>query len=248
MASGFLRRYAHLMIRCRKLTKIYDRTARRVVALDGVDLDVDAGERVALIGRSGSGKSSLLNLLAGLDRPTSGTIEVTGRSLERCSAAELAYYRRREIGIVFQAFRLVGHRTAFENVELPLLLDGIERSERRRRVGEALERVGLADRIGHRPDELSGGEQQRVALARAIVHRPRLLLADEPTGNLDPVTAERVLELFDGVAREGGTTLFVITHDPKVAARSSDRQLRLHEGRLQIDRDCSVPVDDAEER
>ncbi|HAN98059.1 MAG TPA: macrolide ABC transporter ATP-binding protein [Planctomycetaceae bacterium] len=236
------------MIRCRKLTKIYDRTSRRVVALDEVDLDVASGERVALVGRSGSGKSSLLNLLAGLDRPNSGTIEVNGRSLERCSASELAIYRRREIGIVFQAFRLVGHRTAFENVELPLLLDGIDRSERRRRVGEALERVGLEGRSGHRPDELSGGEQQRVALARAIVHRPRLLLADEPTGNLDPSTAERVLDLFDGVAREGNTTLFVITHDPKVAERSSDRLLRLHEGRLASEPDRSSRIRSAEER
>ena len=218
------------MIECHQVTKSYRRGNREVAALKGVDLQVAAGESVALLGRSGSGKSSLLNLMAGLDRPTSGQLKINGRELSRLSSRALSAYRRRDIGIVFQSFRLIPQRTALENVELPLTLDGVSRGERRRRATEALEQVGLRDRLGHRPEELSGGEQQRVALARAIVHRPPLLLADEPTGNLDAATAETVLALLNQLTSDGRMTLFVITHDAWVARSIARSTLHLADG------------------
>ena len=218
------------MIECHQITKSYRRGRREVAALKGVDLQVAAGESVALLGRSGSGKSSLLNLMAGLDRPTSGQLKINGRELSRLSSRALSAYRRRDIGIVFQSFRLIPQRTALENVELPLTLDGVSRGERRRRATEALEQVGLRDRLGHRPEELSGGEQQRVALARAIVHRPPLLLADEPTGNLDAATAETVLALLNQLTSDGRMTLFVITHDAWVARSIARSTLHLADG------------------
>ena len=218
------------MIECHQVTKSYRRGNREVAALKGVDLQVAAGESVALLGRSGSGKSSLLNLMAGLDRPTSGQLKINGRELSRLSSRALSAYRRRDIGIVFQSFRLIPQRTALENVELPLTLDGVSRGERRRRATEALEQVGLRDRLGHRPEELSGGEQQRVALARAIVHRPPLLLADEPTGNLDAATAETVLALLNQLTPDGRMTLFVITHDAWVSRSIARSTLHLADG------------------
>lgn len=236
------------MITCRALSKIYQQGTRRVVALDLVDLHVESQERVAILGRSGSGKSSLMNLLAGLDRPSNGSIEMNGRVLTSCNSRSLAKFRRHELGIVFQSFRLITHRTAFENVELPLVLGGVSRRERTSRVLEALEQVGLKDRAKHRPEELSGGEQQRVAIARAVVHRPSLLLADEPTGNLDFGTSSHVLELIEQIASQFKMTLLVITHDQHVANRLAQRTLRLSEGRIIHDsaRDGEfVPVESA---
>ena len=220
------------MINCQAISKVYQQGTRRIVALDGIDLRVQSSERVAVLGRSGSGKSSLLNLRAALDRPTSGTIEIDGLNLATCKSRALARFRRDKLGVVFQSFRLITHRTAFENVEFPMILRGVPRRERRIRVLAALEQVGLHERANHRPEELSGGEQQRVAIARAIVNQPRLLLADEPTGNLDSNTADQVLLLLERICNEAEMTLLVITHDETVAQRLAQRTLRLNDGRI----------------
>ena len=205
----------------------YQRGEEVVCALDGVSLEVAAGESIALVGASGSGKSTLLNLVSAVDRPTSGRVEVCGVELAAASEVQLLGLRRRCIGLVFQAFHLVPHLTAEENVALPLALDG--RSDPGR-VAELLRRVGLAHRRSHYPSELSGGEQQRTALARALVHRPRLLVADEPTGNLDSRTGAAVLELLAELRREEGAALLLATHDESVAA-AADRIVHLHDGK-----------------
>jgi predicted ABC-type transport system involved in lysophospholipase L1 biosynthesis ATPase subunit len=220
------------MIYAHALTKHFGGGTRPVVALDRLDLQIDAEDRVAILGRSGSGKTTLLNLLAGLDRPTSGQLTVAGHALESLTSAEMASYRRQSIGVIFQSFQLIPQRSAFQNVELPLLLDGVPRSERVRRVRDSLQRVGLSDRATHRPWQLSGGEQQRVAIARAIVGRPSLLLADEPTGNLDSKTADAISSLLLDVIAENKTTLVLITHDPMLAQRCANRVLRMVDGRL----------------
>lgn len=206
----------------------YQRGEEVVRALDGVSLEVAAGEAIALVGASGSGKSTLLNLVSAVDRPSSGRVEVCGIELATASEDELLGLRRRCIGLVFQAFHLVPHLTAEENVALPLALDG--RSDPAR-VAELLRRVGLVHRRSHYPSELSGGEQQRTALARALVHRPRLLVADEPTGNLDSRTGSAVLELLAELRREEGAALLLATHDESVAA-TADRIVHLHDGRI----------------
>jgi putative ABC transport system ATP-binding protein len=198
-----------------------------VRALDGVSMMVAAGESIALVGASGSGKSTLLNLVSAVDRPTSGRVEVCGVELATASENDLLGLRRRCIGFVFQAFHLVPHLTAEENVALPLALDGRSDPDR---VEELLRRVGLANRRTHYPSELSGGEQQRTALARALVHRPRLLVADEPTGNLDSRTGSAVLELLAELRREEGAALLLATHDESVAA-AADRIVHLHDGK-----------------
>lgn len=213
------------------LSKRYRIGNATVDALADVDLDVDAAEWVAIVGPSGSGKSTLLNLIGGLDRPTSGTISTGGRDLVALSSDELARYRRETVGFVFQAFRLLTHLTATENVALPLILAGADRITAEARAVGLLERVGLADRAAHRPPQLSAGEQQRVAVARALVNGPRLLLADEPTGNLDSAAAASLLDLLGSLRTPGGLTLVVATHDPDVAARA-DRVVRLRAGRL----------------
>jgi putative ABC transport system ATP-binding protein len=199
-----------------------------VHALREVSLAVHAGEWLALVGPSGCGKSTLLNLLSGVDQPSSGRAEVLGVDLARGNERERALLRRRSIGIVFQAFHLVPHLSVEENVALPLALD---RKRDPARVAELLERVGLAARARHLPSELSGGEQQRVALARALVHRPRLIVADEPTGNLDSANGVRVLELLDELRRESGAALVIATHDRSLAQRA-DRVARLKDGAL----------------
>ena len=205
----------------------YQRGEEVVRALDGVSLEVAAGEAIALAGASGSGKSTLLNLVSAVDRPTSGRVEVCGVELATASEEQLLGLRRRCIGLVFQAFHLVPHLTAEENVALPLALDG--RSDPGR-VADLLRRVGLAHRRSHYPSELSGGEQQRTALARALVHRPRLLVADEPTGNLDSRTGAAVLELLADLRRSEGAALLLATHDESVAA-AADRIVHLHDGK-----------------
>jgi len=201
-----------------------------VRALVDVDERIEDGEHVAIMGPSGSGKSTLLNILGCLDRPTSGSYEIAGRKVADLDENELTELRQHHIGFVFQFFHLVARLTALENVELPMVFAGLPASERRERAVEAIAAVDLSDRAGHRPDQLSGGERQRVALARATVMNPSLLLADEPTGNLDSGSGAQVLDLLDRM-NDGGLTLVVVTHDPAVARRA-DRALVMTDGRI----------------
>ena len=214
---------------CRGLTKRLPSGSETLTILDGVDLTVAAGECVALLGPSGSGKSTLLGLMAGLDQPTSGKVFVHGQDLSQLNEDQLALLRRDKIGFVFQSFQLLGNLTALENVLLPLELVGVDSARGRAR--ELLDQVGLSERGHHYPSQLSGGEQQRVALARAFASRPPILLADEPTGNLDSETGERVLELLFALREETNTALVIVTHDPAVALRAS-RSVRLSAGRV----------------
>jgi putative ABC transport system ATP-binding protein len=200
-----------------------------VIALDGVDLEVAAGEFLAVVGPSGGGKSTLLHLLGGIDRPTSGEVRVGGRDIGSLSEEDLTLYRRREAGLVFQFFNLLPHITVRENVELPRALDGL--SDAALRAGKLLDRVGLLHRAGAYPYELSGGEMQRVAIARALSTGARLLLADEPTGNLDSANGEHVLRLLDEIRRERGVTLILATHWP-AAARQADRVIEIRDGHM----------------
>ena len=212
-----------------EVSKRFHRGAEEVVALDAVDLEIDAGEFVAIIGPSGSGKSTLLHLGGGLDQPDAGRIVLDGRELATLSIGERAVLRRRSIGFVFQFFHLIPTLTVTENVELPLLLDGAKRNGR---AGQLLERVGLTHRAAHLPGELSGGELQRAAIARALVAEPQLILADEPTGNLDSATSEEVLTLLTEQVRESGAALVMVTHDRDVAAQAP-RVHTLRDGRLE---------------
>jgi len=201
-------------------------------AVDGVTLAVEPGEFIALLGASGSGKSSLLNLIAGLDSPTSGSIVVGERNLAALSRDELAQYRRYTVGMVFQSFNLVPSMTVLENVELPLRFAEVERSKRGAMAKEALERVGLAGRIQHRPIELSGGEQQRVALARALINQPSILLADEPTGNLDSRTGKEVMDLIRDLNRSSQMTVVLVTHEHAIAETYVARMISLADGKV----------------
>ncbi len=201
-------------------------------AVDGVSIDVGRGEFVALLGTSGSGKSSLLNLIAGLDRPTSGSVVVEGRDLARLSREELAHYRLRTVGMVFQSFNLIPSMTVLENVELPLRFAEIDRHKRDGLAREALERVRLGKRLNHRPSELSGGEQQRTALARALINRPKLLLADEPTGNLDSRTGTEIMEMIRDFNQSLGMTVVMVTHERPLAERYAGRLIFLADGKL----------------
>jgi putative ABC transport system ATP-binding protein len=220
------------VIRAESVSREYVLGETLIRAVHGVSLDVCAGEFLALLGSSGSGKSTLLNLLAGLDRPTSGTIHVQGRELGALNPIELARYRRETVGMVFQSFNLLPRMTLEENVELPLRLAEIDRSERKARVAKALERVRLGARRLHRPSELSGGEQQRGALARALVNRPTILFADEPTGNLDSVSGEQILQLLREFQQELGMTIIMVTHERPLAERFANRIAVLSDGRL----------------
>ncbi|MGB7731111.1 MAG: ABC transporter ATP-binding protein [Candidatus Acidiferrum sp.] len=204
----------------------------RVRAVDDVSFSVAPGEYLALLGSSGSGKSTLLNLMAGLDRPTAGSIVANGADLAALSPLDLARYRRNTVGMIFQSFNLLPRMTLEENVELPLRLAEVERAERPGRVREALEHVRLTHRIGHRPSELSGGEQQRVAIARALVNRPKILLADEPTGNLDSATGETILSLLRGLQTQLGMTIVMVTHERPLAERFADRLATMGDGKL----------------
>jgi ABC-type lipoprotein export system ATPase subunit len=219
------------LVIARGLGRRYASGAAAVDALVDADLDITRGERVALVGPSGSGKTTLLNLIGGLDRPTSGTLMVGGRDLAALTRDDLARYRSAQVGFVFQSFRLLPHLTLVENVALPAVLAGAPRERAEARAGELLARVGLAARGDHRPGGASAGEQQRAAIARALVNGPALLLADEPTGNLDADSAAAVLALIDELHASEGLTLIVATHDPDVAARS-DRVIRLRAGRV----------------
>jgi putative ABC transport system ATP-binding protein len=209
------------MLAVRDATKSYRQGEAEVKALAGVTLDVAAGEFVAIVGPSGSGKSTLLHLMGGLDAPTSGDVLIDGASIARMSDDEVTIFRRRAIGFVFQFFNLLPTLSAEENVALPLLLDGKRPRDVRDRVSAALEAVGLTHRRGHRPDEMSGGEMQRAAIARALVIEPKVILADEPTGNLDSATGDQILELIRKANQDRGATVVMVTHDAKAATRGS---------------------------
>ncbi|MEM8734214.1 MAG: ABC transporter ATP-binding protein [Planctomycetota bacterium] len=220
------------LVHANGLRKSFQHGKNTVDALANVELDFAKGECVSLLGRSGSGKTTLLNILAGLDRPSAGDLVVGDFDLSSPTSIELDEYRRTTVGVVFQQFRLIKHKTAIQNVMLPLSLAGVPARERRKRATECLRLVGLGERQGHRPAELSGGEQQRVAVARAISTRPKLLLADEPTGNLDSANAEAIMDLLVKAQREVGATLLFITHDQELAERFGDRLLRIDDGVL----------------
>jgi putative ABC transport system ATP-binding protein len=218
-----------------QVSRHYEMGAATIRAVDDVTLEIRAGEFVALLGSSGSGKSTLLNLMAGLDRPTGGAIFANGKDLSKLSSLELARYRSRTVGMVFQSFNLLPRMTLEENVELPLRLAEVDRAERGARVQEALERVRLEKRLTHRPSELSGGEQQRAALARALVNRPTLLFADEPTGNLDSATGESIMLLLKEIQQKLGMTIVMVTHERPLAERFADRIAALADGKLLTD-------------
>jgi ABC-type lipoprotein export system ATPase subunit len=220
------------LVDIRGLKRTHHLGTSAVHALDGIDLTIRRGEIIAVVGVSGSGKSTLLHLIGGLDAPTAGSIRVNGRELGTLSSFERALYRRTTVGFVFQSFHLVPSMTAEANVALALTLQGVYGSQRQTRSRTALRQVGLEHRAGHRPAELSGGEQQRVAFARALVNRPLLLLADEPTGNLDRKTAAEVMELVRDINGEQGTTVVLVTHDEESAGRIASRAVRLRDGRL----------------
>src|SRR5436309_889120 len=222
----------HAILEADKVSRHYAMGAAIIRAVDEISFEVRAGEFVALLGSSGSGKSTLLNLIGGLDQPTSGAMRVWGQNLAAMSSEELARYRRHSVGMIFQSFNLVPRMTVEENLELPLRLAEVERGERRARVEEALDRVGLQARLRHRPSELSGGEQQRVAIARALVNRPTILLADEPTGNLDSRTGTEILTLIEEINRASGTTVVLVTHEEARADRIAKRKIFLADGRL----------------
>ena len=219
------------LICCRAVTKQYKKGQTLVTPLESLDLDIPRGDFLAMMGPSGSGKTTLLNLLSGIDQPTAGTIEFDGVEIQSLPRRKLAAWRAHHVGYIFQLYHLVPVLTAFENVELPLLLDDISRRDRQERVEAALSLVGLADRMHHFPRELSGGQEQRVAIARALVADPELLVADEPTGDLDREAADAVLALLQSLVHEQHKTVVMVTHDPK-AAHAALRTLHLEKGRL----------------
>jgi putative ABC transport system ATP-binding protein len=219
------------LVAIRGLVKRYIRGGQVIPVLVDINLDVAQGDFVALMGPSGSGKSTLLNLIAGIDKPSAGTILVAGVDIAQLDDSELAAWRASHVGFIFQFYNLMPVLTAFENVELPLQLVSLGRRERRERVANALALVGLTDRMDHYPNELSGGQQQRVAIARALIADPSIIVADEPTGDLDRTTAEEILDLLDGLNRELGKTIVMVTHDPKAAGRAR-RLIHLEKGVL----------------
>jgi putative ABC transport system ATP-binding protein len=219
------------IVEIRELTKTYLQGEIKVTALNSVSLDIATGEFLALMGPSGSGKSTLLHILAGVDRPTSGTCRVQGVNVPNLNESDLADWRNQNVGFVFQTFNLIPVLTAFENVELPLLLTKLNRKERRAQVETALSLVGLGDRMKHLPRQLSGGQEQRVAIARSLVTDPVLIVADEPTGNLDHNSANEVLTILQSLSKQMGKTVIMVTHDPKAAAFSS-RTVHLEKGEL----------------
>jgi len=221
-----------IAVRAVAVAKSYASAPAPVHALRDVSIEIGRGERIALLGKSGSGKSTLLNLLGGLDRPSAGSLWVNGHELARLTPGALAHYRLTTVGMIFQSYNLIATRTALQNVEMPLVFAGIRPRERRPAAREALAAVGLEHRLHHRPAELSGGESQRVAIARALINRPEILLADEPTGNLDTATAGEIMALLTAHLDAHDTTLILVTHDEDLARRSGSRILHMRDGRL----------------
>lgn len=219
------------VVSCRTVTKNYKRGKETVAVLSDFNLDIPTGEFVAIMGPSGSGKTTLLNLMGGLDQPSKGEITVAGKRLDQLSGSQLAEWRGRNVGFIFQFYNLMPTLSAARNVEIPLLLWSLSASERKRKVAAALELVGLSDRGKHKPGELSGGQQQRVAIARALIADPKLLICDEPTGDLDRHTAEEILSLLQVLNKQYGKSIIMVTHDPKAAGYAS-RQLHVDKGQL----------------
>ena len=214
------------------LTKVYSSGKINVVALEGVNLSVKKGKFLGVTGQSGSGKSTLMNLLGGLDTPSSGSIKVEGRFISELDKEELALYRRYQVGMIFQTFNIISSYTALENVAFPLLFAGVPKKERNRRAGEMLEKVGLINRKDHRPAELSGGEQQRVAIARALVNEPKILLADEPTGNLDTSTSRQIVQTLVELNKNQGLTIIMISHEQSMLAEFAEEVIHLCDGKV----------------
>lgn len=219
------------MISIKHLTKSFTKGKTTITPLEDLSLDVATGEFLALMGPSGSGKTTLLNMIAGIDTPSSGTLEISGRDISKLSRSNLTKWRSGHVGYIFQLYHLVPILSAYENIELPLLLTKLTKAQRREKIEAALELVGLSDRADHRPTELSGGQEQRVAIARAIVHDPDLLVADEPTGDLDRESADSILNLLRSLAADHSKTIVMVTHDPKAAA-AANRTLHLEKGKL----------------
>lgn len=228
------------LIQLKNVHKVYQMGSEEVRALDGVTLNVHPNEYVAVMGPSGSGKSTLMNVVGCLDTPTHGTYFLNGQNVSDMDDAELAAVRNREIGFVFQSFNLLPRTSCVQNVELPLVYAGIPRRERKRRAREALEKVGLGDRLDHTPSELSGGQRQRVAVARALVSRPAIILADEPTGNLDSTTSEEIMQLLEELYQVGNT-IVLVTHEDDIAAHAR-RLIRLRDGQIEADEAVSCPA------
>ncbi len=222
-----------MLIKVKNVKKIYEVGIQKIEAVAGVDLEIANGEYVAIMGPSGSGKSTFMNILGCLDTPTSGIYVLNDKEVSNLSDDELAFIRNKEIGFVFQTFNLLPRASALQNVELPLIYGGVPSDERRRRAREALESVGLSDRADHRPNELSGGQRQRVAIARALVNRPSLILADEPTGNLDSTTGEEIMNIFTEISAMGNT-IIMVTHEEYIAEHAK-RIVRLRDGRIEYD-------------
>jgi putative ABC transport system ATP-binding protein len=221
------------MIEMKNIKKTYETGSVSFDALKGINLDVDSNEFIAIVGPSGSGKSTLMNLMGCLDTPTGGEYKLEGKQVETLSSNQLAEIRNRQVGFVFQAFNLLPYATAYENVELPILYTGLRFKDRKKRVCELLSRVGLADKMANRPTEMSGGEMQRTAIARALANNPRLILADEPTGNLDTGSGAEIINIFDELWRDGRTVI-IITHDANIAKRCQ-RLIRLKDGLIDTD-------------
>jgi putative ABC transport system ATP-binding protein len=219
------------MITCKSISKSYTKGTNIVTPLENLDLEVGRGEFLALMGPSGSGKTTLLNLISGIDSPSSGSLVIDGENIAAFTRKQLTAWRARKVGYIFQLYHLIPVLTAFENVELPLLITSMSKAERKQKAEEALEIVGLQDRSHHTPSELSGGQEQRVAIARALVADPALLVADEPTGDLDRESAKMILELLQSLSRERGKTIVMVTHDARAAA-AADRTLHLEKGKL----------------
>ena len=213
------------------LRKVYKMGKEKIVALDNINLEIQQGEICCLFGTSGSGKSTLLNMLAGLEKPTRGTIKIKGKRMEKLNESELATFRQKFIGFVFQSYNLIPSLTALENVSLPLIFQGIPKKKRDKRAKDMLEAVGLATRLHHKPKEMSGGQQQRVSIARAFVNKPTILFADEPTGNLDTHTTLEVMDIITKIAREENQTLIIVTHDPEIADYA-DKIITIRDGNI----------------
>ena len=223
---------ADSFVETKDLTRVYSSGTIQVVALKDVNLSLEEGKFQAVTGPSGSGKSTLMNLLGGLDRPSSGTIKVQGKFISELNKEELALYRRYQVGMIFQSFNLIGSYTALENVAFPLLFAGVGKKERKARAARVLEKVGLFPRKDHRPSELSGGEQQRVAIARALINQPKILLADEPTGNLDSKTSSLIVRTLADLNKNKGLTVIMISHEEALVAQFADEVISLHDGKI----------------